>query len=248
MKAHNKRFTPDRTKYIVYSNPKGAAKLLFNKGYEPPKKISELLGAVKELSRLQGEKFQKELLSIHPEKEMLSIYLKESEQKKKTPIKNHGKQLAQNEKENHAGGKEFIDNIEEDENYNSSFSSPCPCGGACGGKGQESSFCGCGGAMSSFSPEKKVEDLNDKDLDAYYRKKVKELSQTPGDDLVMGQMKKAWAELQKRNTSVLESSKKENGGSAIGAYLHRMMTVENGVTLGVVLVLGVLIGRALKAA
>jgi hypothetical protein len=206
MKAHNKRYSPDRTKYIVYSNPRGAAKLLYNKGYEPPKKLRELFAAVKELSKIQGEKFQKELLSIHPEKEMLAVYLREAEQ---------GKNQKEIKSESSLKAKSI--NTEKEKNY-SSF---CACGGACGG-GAESSFCGCGGAISSFSQEKKEPITASKQVSN---------SSTPSADS---------AKEKENNTG-------KTFASTVGENLKKMMTIEGAVTLGVVLIVGIVIGKGLSA-
>ena len=212
MKEHKKRFTPDRTKYIVYSNPRGAAKLLYNKGYEPPKKLRELFGAVKELSKIQGEKFQKELLSIHPEKELLAVYLKEAEQG----------QQAKNQKEIKTA-ESPLKTKPVDTQKASNYSSFCACGGACGGGGAESSFCGCGGAMSSFSEERKVQSSAANEMNNF------------------------------STTDTSTAKEKENNSgkslaSTIGENLKKMMTIEGAVTLGVVLVLGIVIGKGLSAA
>ena len=211
MKTQQKRFAPDRTQYIVYSNPRGAAKLLYNKGYEPPKKLRDLLGAVKELSKIQGEKFQKELLSIHPEKELLAVYLKEAEQG----------QQAKNQKVIKTA-ESPLKTKPDDTQKASNYSSFCACGGACGGGGAESSFCGCGGVMSSFSEEGKVQSSKANEMNNFSKETI-------------------------GTTQEKVNNSEKSQASTIGENLKKMMTIEGALTLGVVLVLGIVIGKGLSA-
>lgn len=57
--------------YIVYHNPAEASKLLDKYGYEAPKKREELATAMKQLIRKKGEPAIKELMLIHPERDLL---------------------------------------------------------------------------------------------------------------------------------------------------------------------------------
>ena len=61
---------------IVRQQPTEVAKLLYDKGYEPPKRKEDLVRAVKELLRLQGNRFRNELRGL--EKKKFSGYDEES--------------------------------------------------------------------------------------------------------------------------------------------------------------------------
>lgn len=61
--------------YIVYHNPKGVSKVLYDYGYAPPKAPKDLAEATKELVKHRGEKAIKSLLERHPDKtSLLKLY------------------------------------------------------------------------------------------------------------------------------------------------------------------------------
>lgn len=62
---------PNRIDYIVYSNPTGARNIIDKYGYQAPSNKRELCAAMKQLVREQGKPVIKELLLIHPEKEII---------------------------------------------------------------------------------------------------------------------------------------------------------------------------------
>lgn len=53
---------------IVSMHPKAVAKLLYDKGYVPPKNKEELIKAAKELLNMQGQRFMRELRNIQRKK------------------------------------------------------------------------------------------------------------------------------------------------------------------------------------
>jgi hypothetical protein len=61
----------NRIDYIVLQKPADAARILTKYGYEPPKKAEEVVKAVKLLVRKKGEPVIKELINIHPEKQLI---------------------------------------------------------------------------------------------------------------------------------------------------------------------------------
>lgn len=61
----------NRIDYIVLHKPDDAAKLLEKHGYQAPNRKEDLPKAVKLLVKRKGEPFIKELLNIHPEKELI---------------------------------------------------------------------------------------------------------------------------------------------------------------------------------
>ena len=61
----------NRIDYIVLQKPSEAAKIVEKHGYEPPKKVEELVKAVKRLVKKKGESVIKELINIHPEKKLI---------------------------------------------------------------------------------------------------------------------------------------------------------------------------------
>lgn len=61
----------NRIDYIVLQKPSEAAKILEKHGYEPPRKAQELARAMKLLVRRKGEPVVKELIHIHPEKQLI---------------------------------------------------------------------------------------------------------------------------------------------------------------------------------
>lgn len=65
------RYAQNRIAYIVYGNPDGARKLLFDQGYHPPKNIHDLVHAAKELVKTKGKTIVPLLLNVHPEKELI---------------------------------------------------------------------------------------------------------------------------------------------------------------------------------
>ena len=76
------KYAQNRIAYIVYGNPDGARKFLFDQGYHPPKNIHDLVKATKELVKNQGKSIVPHLLTIHPEKDLiLKLNQPESNQK-----------------------------------------------------------------------------------------------------------------------------------------------------------------------
>lgn len=65
------RYAQNRIAYIVYGNPDGARKFLFDQGYHPPKNIHDLVHATKELVKTKGKIIVPLLLNVHPEKELI---------------------------------------------------------------------------------------------------------------------------------------------------------------------------------
>lgn len=61
----------NRIDYIVLQKPTDAARILDKYGYDPPKKPEELVKAMKLLVRKKGEPAVKELINIHPEKQLI---------------------------------------------------------------------------------------------------------------------------------------------------------------------------------
>lgn len=61
----------NRIAYIVLQKPSEAAKIVEKYGYEAPKKVCELVKAMKLLVKKKGEPVIKELISIHPEKKLI---------------------------------------------------------------------------------------------------------------------------------------------------------------------------------
>ncbi len=61
----------NRIDYIVLQKQAEVAKILNKYGYEPPNKPEELVKAVKLLVRKKGEPIIKELINIHPEKQLI---------------------------------------------------------------------------------------------------------------------------------------------------------------------------------
>ena len=61
----------NRIDYIVLQKPAESAKIIEKYGYEPPKNKVELAKAVKLLVKRKGEAVIKDLLLIHPEKELI---------------------------------------------------------------------------------------------------------------------------------------------------------------------------------
>lgn len=61
----------NRIAYIVLQRPDESAKIVEKYGYEAPKKVCELVKAMKLLVKKKGEPVIKELISIHPEKKLI---------------------------------------------------------------------------------------------------------------------------------------------------------------------------------
>lgn len=61
----------NRIDYIVLQKPSEAATIVKKYGYEPPKKVVELVKAVKLLVKKKGEPIIKDLINIHPEKQLI---------------------------------------------------------------------------------------------------------------------------------------------------------------------------------
>ena len=76
---YKSRFAPNRIEYVVYGNPVEAARMLENYGYEAPKDDKELAMAVKELVRKKGRKVIKDLILIHPDRNIILKLNKEKE-------------------------------------------------------------------------------------------------------------------------------------------------------------------------
>lgn len=73
MKDKNKRskFVQNRIDYIVYGNPKGVSRLVYDYGYEPPESQHDLVKAAKILVKRNGRKAVKDLIKIHPDRKAI---------------------------------------------------------------------------------------------------------------------------------------------------------------------------------
>lgn len=71
MRNRQQRLKPNKIDYIVHGNPKKAKKLVYDYGYETPHNIDELSETVKLLVKKKGRKVVKDLLFIHPDKNIL---------------------------------------------------------------------------------------------------------------------------------------------------------------------------------
>jgi len=60
-----------RIDYIVYNNPTAVRRLIYQAGYEPPKRTDRLSKAMKALIRKQGKPAIKRLLLLHPDRAAL---------------------------------------------------------------------------------------------------------------------------------------------------------------------------------
>ncbi len=78
-KLYRSKFAQNRISYIVYGNPVGAKKLLYDYGYEAPENIHDLVKAVKLLVQKKGRKVIKDLIQIHPDKQIILKFNKEKE-------------------------------------------------------------------------------------------------------------------------------------------------------------------------
>ena len=65
------KFAQNKIDYIVYGNPAGARKVLYDQGYHPPKNLHDLVKATKQLIKVEGKSIVPLLLNIHPEKELI---------------------------------------------------------------------------------------------------------------------------------------------------------------------------------
>jgi uncharacterized protein YecT (DUF1311 family) len=61
----------NRIDYIVYHNSDDVSKLLEQYGFEAPENPKHLAEAIKELSRKKGRKVIKELIDLHPDKDVI---------------------------------------------------------------------------------------------------------------------------------------------------------------------------------
>lgn len=60
-----------RIDYIAYSNPKAVSSLLATKGITPPKNIRLLPKTIRQVIRKEGKPFVKELIKIHPDRNLV---------------------------------------------------------------------------------------------------------------------------------------------------------------------------------
>lgn len=63
---------PSRIDYIVYSNPVGVKRLIYQAGYEPPQTLDRLSKAIKALIRKNGKPVVERLLQLHPDRAFFS--------------------------------------------------------------------------------------------------------------------------------------------------------------------------------
>lgn len=70
-KKNRSKFAQNRIDYIVYGNQKGAAKLVYDYGYEPPENPHDLVKATKILIKRNGRKAVKELIKLHPDRKAI---------------------------------------------------------------------------------------------------------------------------------------------------------------------------------
>ena len=69
--SHSNTLGQNRIDYIVYHNADAVSKLLEQYGFEAPGNAKHLVEAIKELTRKKGRKVIKELLQLHPDKEVI---------------------------------------------------------------------------------------------------------------------------------------------------------------------------------
>ncbi len=82
MKNKKENVSPNSIEYIVYSNPDPVRKLIYDCGYEPPKKLHHLASATKELVQKKGKTIITELLEVHPDKKAIQALPMERKKKK----------------------------------------------------------------------------------------------------------------------------------------------------------------------
>lgn len=70
-KHKRSKFAQKRIDYIVFSKPQKARKLLRKHGVEPSRNLQEVLSQIKVLIRTQGSIIVKDLISIHPDKNVI---------------------------------------------------------------------------------------------------------------------------------------------------------------------------------
>ena len=64
-------FAQNKIDYIVYSNPKKVARMIYNEGYTPPKNVHALVKTTKALIRQEGKNAIKQLITLHPDREVI---------------------------------------------------------------------------------------------------------------------------------------------------------------------------------
>jgi len=106
----------NRIDYIVYHDPEGVKKLIYESGYHPPKDEKELVQATKELMKMDGGDFIKKLLELHPEKVLIeSLKGKSNNGKSKGNCPNCGKPSEEEDSycgcgtSNYDGGEYYFD-------------------------------------------------------------------------------------------------------------------------------------------
>jgi len=70
-KLNPSRYAQNRIEYIIYGNPKAARNLLYEYGYEIPENIKDVAKSFKLLIQKKGRKIIKDLILIHPEKDII---------------------------------------------------------------------------------------------------------------------------------------------------------------------------------
>ncbi len=74
----SKQFAQNKISYIVYHNPKEVKQLIYDYGYHVPKGIHQVVAATKQLVKKE-KGFIKDLLDLHPEKELFLSLIDEKE-------------------------------------------------------------------------------------------------------------------------------------------------------------------------
>lgn len=69
--SHTNKLGQNRIDYIVYHNSGEVSNLLEQYGFEAPENPKHLAEAIKELSRKKGRKVIKELVNLHPDKDVI---------------------------------------------------------------------------------------------------------------------------------------------------------------------------------
>jgi len=65
------KFAQNRIDYIVYGNPKGVSRLIYDYGYEPPESPHDLVKAARILIKKRGRKAVKDIIKLHPDRKAI---------------------------------------------------------------------------------------------------------------------------------------------------------------------------------
>lgn len=220
IKPRRSKLAQSRIDYIVFGNPGPVRNMIYDYGYEPPRSLPDLSGAVRELIRQEGKKAVIDLVKLHPDRDAILGAEKET-----TIAIGEGKS-----EDNKEPVKKEPDTKPQEQSYTG-------CA-ACAARGKsEDSYCGgCNHAYDeSSSSASSIEDLsglNAAELLARYEALSKQAAASPKNKQLATEATRIWNEIRQRNQNPPKKDEGAGTGFTLTPQQRVVLMIVTGILVG----------------